>query len=199
MQTEEGASATQTAEQRQRRNMERYLDRPSLTGMLFLLAVVCCILALLVDKVATSRSSAGSSWVAGLAIGAGLAAADGCAIGMWWRASVRTRRRRSRQARLGLPGLPRAKELGWRFFVPFFALLVGPAAAALGAASNLLGHGSFPGVRHPHTLFQISSLSFATAVVACLVGLIAWFTAWPYYGLGLRGWWRAWRGSGGDG
>ncbi len=153
MQTEEGASAAQTPEQRQRRNMDRYLDRPSLIGMLFILAVCCCILALLVDKVATSRASAGSAWGVGLAIGAGLAAADGCAIGMWWRASATRRRRRSMQARLGLPGLPRAKEPAWRFMVPFFALLVGPATAAFGAASYLLGHGSFPGVRHPRTLF----------------------------------------------
>lgn len=199
MQTEEGASAAQTPEQRQRRNMDRYLDRPSLIGMLFILAVCCCILALLVDKVATSRASDGSAWGVGLAIGAGLAAADGCAIGMWWRASATRRRRRSMQARLGLPGLPRAKEPAWRFMVPFFALLVGPATAAFGAASYLLGHGSFPGVRHPRTLFEISSLTFAAAVFACFVGLIAWFTAWPYYGLGLRGWRRARRGSGGDG
>jgi hypothetical protein len=184
MKSENSTSAAREAEQRQRRETERYLDRPSLTMMLFILAAFCLVFGALIDKDAISRSSAGSAWSAGLAIGAGLAAVVVCASGVWFRAVLESSQRRRMQYQPALPGSPRANVDGWRFTVPFFVLLVA-LSAGMGAAGYMLYWHNLA-ARHPHSLFQMILLGYATALFACFVGLIAWLTAWPYYGLGMR-------------
>jgi len=70
----------------------------------------------------------------------------------------------------------------------FIALILASSIAAIAAGGYLLGGRGSHGIPHPSTLFQMSALGYATAYFVCCAGVLAWFTARRYFGLGLHRW-----------